>query len=641
MTKQIGIWKQHGSNGAAYYERDRGQIASWHLWANVHRLYPKQDKKRIVLLGESVARGYFYDPFYTVAGELQAILNKTAKTSPYEVLDLARTSMTMHDMVELLRSCTALGPDAVVIFAGNNWYIEFYHLLNEADYKELYHAFKEQSFAGLKLVLERKFRQFIHSFFEEVKTQLVQQNIPVLFIIPGYNLKDWKSDPLGKSLSWLPGNGVQQWLSAHKRAQDALANDNLEELRNAAGEMVQVDPFNPQGLELLSQYYIKTSQWENARQCLQAGRDAMLIKRGGNNFPVSFGVLQEAVINEADSAAIAVLDLPALFNDLKKDGIPDRELYLDYCHLTVKGIKLAMRHAARMLMEIITGKEMAASAITPSSLEPSNDVKAIAHFFAAIHNAHRSQPDEILQFHCRKALSYSPEVKDAMLSYVDFSSRHTPTVLCKSFQQVMAQGKFRQYEGGLPLQHPRNGKLMDVPLVSAIAAAMSAAGVKLQHNIQALRIEEHGVGAESVDLLSSFYSHTCYTGLPGDAVRPLFSQVRSNESIFSFIADAANNLLFTIVCRTCGKNENDRQITITVNNEVVASLPMSKTWSKQTFVVSSNYLNAGINKLSIEWPYTSFPFPHPENCVSAAGLIDAVAPAVGEIHSFSVRSVQH
>lgn len=633
----IGIWKQHGGNGAAYYERDRQQIASWHLWANVHRLYPKNGKQRIVLLGESVARGYFYDPFYTVAGELQAILNKSAGALPYEVVDLARTSMTMQGMVELVRSCGALGPDAVVIFAGNNWYLEFYHLLGAADHKELSAAFKARSFEGLKQVLEQKFREFIVTFFEEVTTQLVRQNIPLLFIIPGYNLKDWKSDPLGKSISWLPGDGVQQWLSACKRAQNA--GDNLQEIKHAAEQMVHIDPFNPYGFELLSQYYIKTAQWDNAKQCLQAGRDAMLIRRGGNMFPVSFGILQETVLEEAGKAGIEVLDLAALFNNIKKDGIPDRELYLDYCHLTVKGIKLAMRHAARMLMEIITGKEIAPSAITPSSLEPSNDVKGIAHFFAAIHNAHRDQPEEILQFHCRKALSYSPEVKDAMLSYVDFSSRHTPTVLCSSYQQLMAQGKFRQYEGGLPLQHPRNGKLMDIPLVNAIAAAMSAAGIKLEHNIRALRIEEHGVGPESVDLLSSFYSHTCYTGSPGSAARPLYSQVRSNESRFSFIADAANNLQFTIVCRTCGKNENGRQITITVNNKVVAGFPMSNTWSKQTFVVSSNHLTAGVNKLLIEWPYTSFSFPHPGNCVSAAGLIDAVAPVAGEIHSFWVRSI--
>lgn len=636
QARQVGIWKQYTSNEGVYYERDKDQYGAWSLWANVHRLYPKKNKKRIVLLGESVARAYFYDPFYTVAGELQAVLNKAAGTSTYEVIDLARTSMNIHIAKDLVRSCGALDPDAVTIFAGNNWYLDFYNALDPEDYAAFYSVFREQSFAGLKQMIEHRFRQFVVSFLDEVQVHLTDHKIPVVFIIPGYNLKDWKSDTLGKNLSWLPGDGVERWLEARKQAEAALACNNPEKLRFAAEQMVQIDPSNPYGFELLSQYFIATAQWEQAKKYLEAGRDAMLIRKGGNNFPACFGILSEIIISEAAERKITVLDLPAVFNEIRKEGIPDRDLYLDYCHLTVKGIKLCMRHAARLLMQAITGREVSPAAVMASSLEPANNVKAFAHLSAAIHSAHKGQPAEILQFHCRKAISYSTEVKDQMLFLADFSTRHTPSVLCRTFQQIVAQGKMRQYDGGVGLRHPPDSKVMDILLVNAMVAALRTAGVKMDDDIESLRQQEHGIGGEQVDLLSSFYSNESYNYLPFEGRRPIFLQVRSTEYSFCFITDAKHDLEFTIAYRTPGTQAENKRILVAVNGKqlIEPQLPTSQTWTRQSFIIPVNDLKAGVNKLTLLWPYTGLPFREVEHCTSAARLLNVISPAIGEIHSF-------
>src|SRR5262245_21445068 len=48
---------------------------AWHFWANVQKIPAKGQRQRIVLLGESVARGYLYDPQFNPAMALQAMMN--------------------------------------------------------------------------------------------------------------------------------------------------------------------------------------------------------------------------------------------------------------------------------------------------------------------------------------------------------------------------------------------------------------------------------------------------------------------------------------------------------------------------------------------------------------------------------------
>src|SRR5579864_4520483 len=49
VDSEIGIWKRVMKNGHIHYERDIKKKTDWHLWANVHILYPKSTKKRVVL----------------------------------------------------------------------------------------------------------------------------------------------------------------------------------------------------------------------------------------------------------------------------------------------------------------------------------------------------------------------------------------------------------------------------------------------------------------------------------------------------------------------------------------------------------------------------------------------------------------
>jgi hypothetical protein len=55
----IGIWEPRGPAAPGFYDRSKARRDEWALWADVPTLTPKGERKRVVLLGESAAYGYF------------------------------------------------------------------------------------------------------------------------------------------------------------------------------------------------------------------------------------------------------------------------------------------------------------------------------------------------------------------------------------------------------------------------------------------------------------------------------------------------------------------------------------------------------------------------------------------------------
>src|SRR5438552_567532 len=78
-TGHIGIYIPKEIGGATWYYRkrykDRWQNSEkWKPFADIDHIPPKGSQKRIVLVGESVARGFFVDPGYTPAFVLETML---------------------------------------------------------------------------------------------------------------------------------------------------------------------------------------------------------------------------------------------------------------------------------------------------------------------------------------------------------------------------------------------------------------------------------------------------------------------------------------------------------------------------------------------------------------------------------------
>src|SRR5580698_3343103 len=117
---RVGIWEKKQENGQTYFVRSKDKLEDWNYWANLGRIEAKGTKKRILLIGESVARGYLYDPQFTCAMALEKVLHAQMGQDAVEVIDLARTNLGF-EVQDLAVAALELEPDAVVIFSGNNW----------------------------------------------------------------------------------------------------------------------------------------------------------------------------------------------------------------------------------------------------------------------------------------------------------------------------------------------------------------------------------------------------------------------------------------------------------------------------------------------------------------------------------------
>src|SRR5262245_29282528 len=91
--RRVGIWEKQTDSG--HFVRRADMIEEWHLWANAGRIFVNRAKRRVILIGESVARGYLFDPQYTPAKALESILISQLGPGEVEVVDLAKTNLLL------------------------------------------------------------------------------------------------------------------------------------------------------------------------------------------------------------------------------------------------------------------------------------------------------------------------------------------------------------------------------------------------------------------------------------------------------------------------------------------------------------------------------------------------------------------
>src|SRR5262249_17523530 len=113
----IGIWRHDGAD----HVRDKDRRSEWRYWAELEKLPLDEERRQVVLLGESVARGYYYDPGTNFARLLGDCLRQVSGLESVDVIDLARTDASSYVLLRSLLEAATLRPEALVVFAGNNW----------------------------------------------------------------------------------------------------------------------------------------------------------------------------------------------------------------------------------------------------------------------------------------------------------------------------------------------------------------------------------------------------------------------------------------------------------------------------------------------------------------------------------------
>jgi hypothetical protein len=586
----IGVWEA-GPHG---YERSPALRHEWHLWANIPSIPPKGERKRVLLLGESAARGFLYDPEFNPAQALEASL-ATALGQPVELLDLAKSDIQGPQLASLVGAAPALDPDILVFFAGNNWFLH-----DKRDRHLEATVLREQGALGLKALREERLAAFVDNLRQQF-TQL-STHLPIVLVIPEINLADWRLDAEADA-PWLPLGRNRRWLECRAAARATLAANadgtagRREEAETLAREMVELDGGTAaSGWTLLADCASAAGDLAAARGYLEKARDAHLWDFT-HQTPRTLSLVQRALRDCALPGRIAVVDLPHCFAAWQHGELPGRRLFLDYCHLSAEGIQVAMAATALEVAALLDpGRPLPGLAsLVEAAPSPSVRIGAAAHFAAALHCAHWGQSYPVVSFHCQEAARQSPEIAQAMRVYLELQTRRAPTWACAAVEGLAAAPFFLR---GYILQH--QAKLFDPMLLPAIAEALEKNGLPSVAFLDGLRKEERSLSERPRDLLDP-YHRASWADLDWLEWPTHFRRAYSPVSRYPWVSRTPREVSFELTCRRTDAADPG-ECELRINGTRVARLPLTPEWSTLRFSAPADLVQAGVNWLEIHWP---------------------------------------
>jgi hypothetical protein len=674
---RVGIWEARQENGKTNFVRSSQAQQDWPYWANMARIEAKGAKRRIVLIGESVARGFLYDPQFNPAMVLESLLHFCLGKDNVEVIDLARTNLG-SELRELALSALLLEPDALIVFSGNN------HLnrLESTPVSELEAALCERGVPGLKQWAENHLGNSIREIVNDVASSYRAKGVPLIWIVPEFNLIDWKDVPT--NAPYLRTGANREWILCRQEAENALRNDNFDVAIHLAQKMIELDEgVCTTGFYLLAECCRNLGMQEQQRQYLELARDSGVWDRSYPVSPRSFSVVQKSLREEAANHGNAMVDLPAIFADYLQGGIPDRRLFLDYCHLTVEGMHIAMAVAASRVVgsfgcEVPPWRELMKSAVSPP-----RRVKAEAAFLAAVHNAHYHQSSEIVLHYCTQAIQAAPEIGRVMLHYIDLQTRRTPLLMSRAAELISALDSplVQHYLLGF------NPQQFDTVLLAAIAtatakvaadaskklsrlghqtdrsdqnsvrllehyenlvASLQEVSAEVEEKLLRLRRELHSVKGREIDLLNYYYCSSARqpqeimwnrhsAGLPHHGLSQ-FYKAYWLESKFVFWAESGCAVNLRLTCRLPATNQLSKGVgSIRVNGWHAGDIALNQCWETWDISVPATEIADGQNEIVVHWPIPDFPGIQVFETIAddmAQGIVPEFYCLFGEIHSF-------
>ena len=630
---RVGIWEAtDGANGRTFVRTNTGE--PMHLWANVQKIPPKGTRRRIVLIGESAARGYLYSPRFSPAQALQQMMNAACGPDKTEVVDLARSNLVYDPLLELINQALHLEPDALVIFAGNNWYPLAY--ASEKHVSDMAAAFRDAgSWRGVKEACESFLIADARRMLCLLEEIVRERGIPVVFVLPEFNLADWSTEwdcpPL------LNSEQTEAWLQTKSEAEEFLKGDAWEKAESLGQRLIQLDQgTTAAGPNILAEVSRKRGDNQAARTFLEMARDTMVCWPGRQT-PRCFSVIQQTIREEATAHGVHLVDLPREFASHLGGEPADRRLFLDYCHLSFEGIRISMAHTAETLLPLLKYPEKSNKELAEVDMKVGANVSAGAHFLAAVYNGNWGQGMDLVRYHLRKALEFDSSIATMMQLYLDFTIRDVPSSLCRSFEQLWESPHVPAivvlYNDSI------GGKFLNTDLVAVMSDVLEEFGIPARSQMEDLMIKEHSVKNKAVDLVDRLYSTDSYSRFMVDR-RQEFYKATARNTTFPLLCDDTEPLNFSVTMKVPHASTN-QTISLRLNGGLVAELAATERWTTTTCCAPAGLVHSGVNQVEIDWPMPVWSDEkqkeHVADCLEAGNLTE-ITPLFGLIHSFRVTT---
>ncbi len=645
----ISIWQPQEIDGEAVFVRpDPLPLGDHHAATKVLRPKKSELPLRVAFFGESVAAGYLYAPHLTPAQVLETQLRAAGGAENFEVVDLARTNETLASLAETVRTSLQINPDVLVLFAGNNWNLletpEVSPYAPSVTARQRYgQKLREEGIAGPIGLATERLRQAAAAAFGAIAEIAWAVHIPVVVVIPEINQIDWETR---QPPVWLSGDGTARWHALYAQAAKRLDQNDF------AGAL---DPIHAlQGLDggdcastwrLLARAHLGSGDLEAARQaCLAEIDAARYATLAFLSAPQATTAARELLREQARRHGFLSVDLRDVFSEHTGSDLPDRRLFLDYCHLTLEGIEVAMAAVAArvlslsgMLDEEVDWRRL----LSPSPISP--EAEATARFGAAIHTAHRllatGSKRPILEHWCEAALDASPGIAGTMLDLVAVRCAPLPAVL------TAAQGRNLASPYRLTLQHGWRWDHLDADLIGAIRAVLERRGHPAGERIDGLLLEHLAIREEGTELLDAIYLweplERFYPEVMDfeDLARRATFRSPWPESAFCLICDGERDVEIEMTVRLSAPGP----VRIAVDDRDLGAVDAGERWTRTVLRIDRHNLRRGLNRLTLRWPP---PSTDGATALAAAadrlelGIAADLHPVFGEVFSLRARHAQ-
>ena len=627
--ENIGIWKPEIRDGKKYYVRDIEFRNEFEMWAHKPIIRPKDEKFRIVLIGESVARGFLYDPEFNPAMVLEEMCKFAGVDT--EVIDLARFDLQIDLLTRLLEKSIDLQPDAIIVFAGNNWVYGWYNNLTHFEKSQIRElSLLNDNYKSLTKYLIKRIDGIVNNFVEWLSKYSQKNRIPCFFVVPEFNLLDWNNDEM-QNILLLPNQKLKEWLSFEKDVQNYLREKNFQKIIELCEKMIKINPRHPFAFRVFAECLLNENKSDEALNYLKKAHDTNMFLFL-HHIPGVLSIVQDKLISMLDKKNIDYINLPKIFYDFLDCKPPDRTLFLDYCHLTSQGIKVAMYNIAKCLLEKIYSTHVPKEFINDTKFEPHSITSSYVHVMAAIHNVHRGAPSsEVLKYHCKKALEYNIGVKNIIKNYLVSSSNKNNWYVLKEFEELYDNKILMRYK----LANPRQYKKKDVFFADA---AISYCDTDEKNEIVNNQIKHHSAQDRKINLLEPYYCSKYHFRPNMDKTQDHFFPFYNSTNEFIFYTNIAFDVLLKLTFRTPMCNQETDMIKLNVNNRKIFSVNSSKTWRSEYFILRKNVLKFGKNILILDWSIPNL--KQKTNAYYYDTMIGSNIICFGEIHSFYLYEIK-
>lgn len=634
----IGPWERREDRGRVRFVKRTDTPPGW--WADVPEIAAAKSGRRVVLIGESVARTFLLDPLFTCARVLQSMCSAVAGEGAVEVVDLARNALSFDETLELVDRAAILDPDLYVVFAGNNVRGPFetssdrppgrVDLVRSAICVELARELLQQrSWRAIETraaaFLERQARDLV----VELARMSREQGVPLLYVIPAFNEQDWRA---ARSCT-NPLLGAADQVSAQKevaRAEQLLDAGRIGDAESTLRQVLGNDGWlNPRALQLLAHAALARKMEPQARSLFRRAAEAV-VTLPAPSFRQCTPTMATSLRAHGRAAGVALVDLSETFHQACGTAL-GRELFLDHVHMSASGVQRAMAAVAEAVLPLLGLPAQPRQRLLESAPLPPPDAVAQSHFLAAVFNATCDQSPELVEYHTARALEASPAILAAVELYVQGSVRRGLDLVCvgdeiarrvdQQFPGVSNHlGFARRLRHVTPVNHGLLRRWTDV---------LHARGIEVAPFETALT-REYGAWPRSIDLLNAPLLDSFRFDLPLPKVR---FAARRPESVFWFCWDGTSDTLRLRITTRVAASSTGKLVALTINEAPAQVWPGTGEWSTTECLISGSPLRTGVNLLRIDWPSPEDSFD--DRLQRMAGFLAGTAPVAAALLSDS------